>query len=66
MALHVLIVGKQYSIFDQYSDGSQNEGEEQIQMDVVPGAVELSARYGEHSQQTLMFATTTVSSQKGN
>ncbi len=37
-----ILVGKQNGIFDQHSDGPQYEREEQVQMDVVPGAVEFS------------------------
>lgn len=33
--------GIEHTVLDQHWDGSQHEGEEQIQVDVVPGAVQL-------------------------
>lgn len=35
--------GVQHVVLDQHRDGSEDEGEEQVQVDVVPGAVQLPA-----------------------
>lgn len=38
------LVGKQHSVFDENGAGSQDEGGEQVDVDVVSGATELSER----------------------
>lgn len=41
--VHIFII-KKNQIFDKDSTGSQDEGEKQIDVDVVPGAVKLPAK----------------------
>lgn len=38
------LISKQHCVFNENSAGSQNEGGEQIDVDVVPGAAELPER----------------------
>lgn len=38
------LIGKQHRVFNEYSAGSQDEGREQVDVDVVSGAAEFSER----------------------
>lgn len=42
VAVVELLVGEQQGVPDEDEDGPQDEGDEQLDVDVVPGAVELS------------------------
>lgn len=39
-----VLISEQHSVFDENSTGSQDEGGEQVDVDVVSGAAELSER----------------------
>lgn len=40
-AVVLVLVGKKNGVFDEDCAGSQDEGEEEVDVDVVPGAMEL-------------------------
>lgn len=42
-----VLVSKQDSVFDEDGAGSQDEGREQVDVDVVSGAAELSGKWKE-------------------
>lgn len=54
----LLLIRKQNGIFDEDCAGSQDEGEEKVDVDVVPGAVKLpEARHREREHVGLSFSS---------
>lgn len=49
------LVGKQHRVFDEDGAGSQDEGREQVDVDVVSGAAELPA-WQQQNKQSLLLA----------
>lgn len=49
-----VLIREQDTIFDEDSAGSQNEGEEQVDVDVVPGAMKLPAEEKKKMMMTAM------------
>lgn len=51
-----LLISKQQRVSDEDEDGSQDEGDEQLDMDVVPGAVQLPEEMTtSHTHYTLLY-----------
>lgn len=53
-----VLVSKQDSVFDEDGTGSQDEGREQVDVDVVSGAAELSGKWkrGQEGRKTLLYS----------